>query len=373
MKKLGVVLVAIVTLISCFATLDLTAASTSENSWIEKTPMPTARGYLQAAVLNDKIYAIGGSGPVGTNEEYNPTTNSWTTKAPMPNPTQSFTIAICQGKIYCLGGISQDPTGMNKVYDPSTDSWENKASMPVGGSGLMANVVNGKIYCLGAVELLEQNQEVERLNIIEVYDPANDLWTTKTTTFNVTGCISAVVDDKIYIIGLGKTLIYNPASDAWGTAMPSPANITSGGANGVAATAIATLGIVAPKRIYVYDGASLQVYNPEQNSWIFGSAPPISRQYLGTANLNDTLYFIGGITNDPSGLPWYVKPLNTNEQYIPIGYGNLPETTPSQKAVNPTTIALTATLTVAIVVASGLLIYFKKFRHFNKLGKNKFL
>ena len=70
-------------LISFIATPVLGA---TEDSWTTKTPMQEARGYLQVAVTNGKIYAIGGSGPIGTNEEYDPATDNWTAKSPMPTP-----------------------------------------------------------------------------------------------------------------------------------------------------------------------------------------------------------------------------------------------------------------------------------------------
>jgi N-acetylneuraminic acid mutarotase len=331
-------------------------AAATDNSWAMKTPLPTARGYLQVAVVNGKIYAIGGSGPIGANEEYDPTTDTWATKTSMPDPQQSFAVAVCQGKIYCIGGLGLGMSADNKVYDPANDSWETKENMPTARYGLQANVLNGKIYCMGGKRWLGYNQGAEELNNNEVYDPSNDTWTMKASMPNPAGYVSAVVDNKIYVIGPGLTQVYDPSTDSWSTASPSPINITAGGANGIAAAAAATTGIMAPKRIYVYD-ESLQVYDPQNDSWTFGAAPPTKRQYLGIANVNDTLYFIGGITDDPSGLPWYVLDLPTNEQYTPIGYGTLPEQQPF-----PTTLIAASVATVA-VVGVGLLVYLKKRKH----------
>jgi len=353
-KSAAVMLVLVFSVASCLVILNPAFASIAENSWVSKAEMPTARGYLGVAVVNEKIYAIGGSGPIGTNEEYDPATDKWVTKASMPDPQQSFAIAVCQGKIYCIGGISPDSTGANKVYDPSTDSWETKAAMPTGRYGLQANVVNGKIYCIGGVKLLGYNQGVEQLNVTEVYDPLSDTWTTKSSMPNQAGYVSAVVDNKIYIIGPGLTQIYDSDTDNWSVASPSPANLTSRGLNGVAAAAAATTGTMAPKRIYVYDGSSLQVYCPQDDSWTFGSAPPTSRQYLGIAVVNDMLYFIGGFTYTP---PLFYNYYATNEQYTPIGYGTVPPT-------NPTWLVYaTAASASAIAVSAGLIVYFKKRKH----------
>jgi hypothetical protein len=332
------------------------SAVVTENTWVTKTPMPTARGYLQVAVANEKIYSIGGSGPIGTNEEYDPATDTWTTKTSMPNPQQSFAIAVYQGKIYCIGGLSLGMSADNKVYDPVNDSWETKASMPTARYGLQANVVNGKIYCMGGVRWLGYNQGAEQLNNNEVYDPSDDTWTTKASMPNPAGYVSAVVDNKIYVIGPELTQVYDPDTDSWSIASPAPINITAGGANGVAAAAAATTGKIAPKRIYVYDGASLQVYNPLNDTWGLGANPPTSRQYLGIAVVNDILYFIGGFTYAPPG---FFNDYATSEQYIPFGYRTIsPESEPEPF---PTTLVVASVITVA-VVGIGLLVYFKKRR-----------
>jgi N-acetylneuraminic acid mutarotase len=297
-------------------------AAAAENSWTTKAPMPTARGYLQVAVANGKIYAIGGSGPIGVNEEYDPATDTWTTKASMPDPQQSFAMAVCQGKIYCIGGMPtgfSGASGANKVYDPATDSWETKAPMPTERYGLQAQVVNDKIYLIGGRRLLGHNLGFEELNVTEVYDPASDTWSTGASMPNSASYVSAMVGDKVFVIG-SSTQIYNPKTDTWSVGTPPPEKIILG-VNGESAAAAATTGTMAPKRIYVYDGSSLQVYNPQNDSWTFGSAPPTSRQYLGIAVVNDLLYFIGGFTYTPPG---FFNDFATNEQYTPFGYGSIP-------------------------------------------------
>jgi N-acetylneuraminic acid mutarotase len=349
----------------------VSGATLQENSWVEKAPMPTARGYLDAAVVNGKIYAIGGGGPIGTNEEYDPATDMWTTKSPMPTSEQSFAIAVFQDKIYCIGGLPYGNTGLNQVYDPATDTWTTKTPLPTARYGLQANVVDGKIYLMGGVKLNEDyNQGFRLLNITEVYDPSSDTWTTKSPMPNPAGYVSAVINDEIYVIGPGLTQIYKPKTDTWSTGTPFPTNIYSGeenglagGANGVAAAAAATTGVMAPKRIYVYDGSYLQVYDPQNNSWAFGVDPPISRQYLSIAVVNDTLYFIGGFTYTPPG---FFNDYTNNEQYTPIGHGTIsPE---SAQMPFPTTTFIVVSVAVAVVAIAGSLVYHKK--HKRSMSKN---
>ena len=335
----------------------VSGGSAVENSWAEKAPLPTARGYFKTAVVNDKLYAIGGD-IFGTNEEYDPSTDTWTTKASMPDPQTSFAIAVCQGKIYCIGGM---PVGFvgglveNQVYDPETDSWENKTSMSTGRFGLQAQVVDDRIYVIGGRKLLGYNLGFEELNVTEVYDPVTDSWSTKSSMTNSAGYVSAVVDEKIVVIG-ATTQIYNPKKDTWsiGTA-PTEKPVMA--VNAESAAAAATTGKMAPKRIYVYDGSYLQVYDPMKKTWTLGANPPINRPHLSIATVNDTLYFIGGFTDHANDIPGYFQDYTANEQYIPLGYGTVQQ----QTFVSATAVAVS--LVAAVVIVAILVVYLKKRRH----------
>jgi len=126
----------------------VSAAAPVENSWVSKAPMHVARSDLRVAVVNGKIYAIGGNtqnGVVGVNEVYDPATDTWTMKTPMPTPRVYFASAVYQNKIYCIGGI---PDSANAIYDPSTDNWTTKAPMPIPVYAHMSAVIDHKIYIL---------------------------------------------------------------------------------------------------------------------------------------------------------------------------------------------------------------------------------
>ena len=344
-KSVASALVLIFLTVSCaIADTPASAASTVGNSWAEKAPMQIARGGLGVAEVDGKIYAIGGSnatavvvigevfsgGVVGTNEVYDPATGNWTLRTPMPTPREFFAIATCRNKIYCIGGLtsSGQVTGVNEVYDPATDTWETKAAMPTAASNIEANVVNDKIYILvGTVNW--------------VYDPTNDSWSTKTpmpsTNFDFA---STVFENKIYVIG-NSTQIYNPETDNWTTGAPPPypvieVAVTSQGTHDENGVAVATIGLMAPERIYVFSNnnnplggteQSNQIYDPENNSWTLGANLPSWRIEFSAAVLNDTLYVIGGLVETyplafTGALQYYDEtPTAVNEQYTPVGYG----------------------------------------------------
>ena len=64
-----------------------------------------------------------------------------------------LTSAVVNGKIYCIGGSKFSGSALDKVevYDPETDSWETKTSMPTVRGYLTSSAVNGKIYCIGGL------------------------------------------------------------------------------------------------------------------------------------------------------------------------------------------------------------------------------
>jgi len=330
-----------------------TKATQEESSWTSMTPMPTARGELGVAVANGKIYAIGGLSddlPVNNNEEYNPVTNQWTEKMPMPTARSGVAIAVYNNKIYVIGGtVGNGYIGNNEVYDPATNTWETKASMPTPRTDLTASIVNDKIYLIGGKKYSSTSPYFNETNVNEVYDPANDSWSTKTPIPTaVYGYASAVINGKIYIIGgsksttlLGSSIfvnsnqVYNPQTDKWSLAANLPDVATYG-------AAASTQGFMGPSRLYFIGGYFLsifsgktQVYNPDNNSWSTGASMPTPRAYLGVAVVNDVLYAIGGF----DGTNW----LNANEQYKPVGYGIVPPklqiTSPENKTYSNVTLA----------------------------------
>jgi N-acetylneuraminic acid mutarotase len=301
-------------------------------SWVSKAPMQVARGSLGVAVVNGKIYAIGGfveNGVVtGVNEEYDPGLDAWVLKASMPTPRAHFATAVFQNKIYCIGGTENG--GINEVYDPETDTWENRTCMPTPRSYITANIVNGKIYIIsGFVPNASVTGGLSRVALNEVYDPETDSWTTKASMSNAAkGYVSAVVDDKIYIIDSNLNQIYDAKTDTWSLGVPPPSEVGHGAAG-------ATTGVNALKRIYVLtemlygESRFNQVYDPEHDRWSYGAAVPTSRLDFNVAVVNDRLYAIGGFSIKAVSIDEYIRTgeqykqtwYATNEQYTPFGYG----------------------------------------------------
>jgi N-acetylneuraminic acid mutarotase len=329
MKTSKVFLLVILTLSSSYLVY-IQPVNATEDSWKTMAEMPTARSFFEVAAVNGKIYAFGGSG-TNTTEEYDPETNTWTTKVSMPTARSGFAVAVFQNKIYVMGGeiVGTGFTGINEVYDPTTDSWETKTSMSTKRDNPVANTVDDKIYVIGGILESESPGDPVVSDVNEVYDPATDVWITKASIPNaVYTCVSAVVDNKLFVIG-GETFsggvlnqIYDPATNTWSSGKNMTIKI-----HGMAAAA--TTGTLAPKRIYVMGGMKAlslplealsinQIYDPEADTWSTGASMPDTRLGLAVAVVNDIVYAIGG--SPGYGEMQYEPPTATTWQYIPIGY-----------------------------------------------------
>lgn len=324
-------------------------AGAAENEWTVIAPMPTARGGLGVAVVNGKIYAIGGlnnNTHLAVNEEYNPVTNTWTSRAPMPTARSGFAIAVYQEKIYCIGGTVGDSsnlvsgfTGVNEVYDPDKNTWETRASMPTHRADLCASVVNGEIYLIGGKEYWGANPFYHELDVNEVYNPETDSWVTRSPMpIPAFGYASEVVDDTIYVIGgarefqeqlgaltaIGANQVFYAKNNSWSSRASLPVAMSH-------AAACVTTGVTAPRRIYVVGGFdqtnysnATHVYDFERDVWSSGALMPTARAYLGLTVVNEVLYAIGGFDG--------LNLLAANEMYAPLGYGTVP---PELRVLSP--------------------------------------
>jgi hypothetical protein len=351
------------------------STSPIEDSWKAKKPMTVARAYLGVAVVDGKIYAIGGDegsetgncmtgtsmtyNVVNVTEAYDPILDSWSSKSPMPTSRALFGTAVYKKKIYCIGGYNGATVfygpesynwkteyydvGANEVYDPALDTWETKTSMPTPRFSAATNIVNGKIYVIGGHT---QKDLWRDFNLNEVYDPESDSWTKRTPApLNVSCSASAVVDNKIYVLGEDpnanwrhRIMTYDPASDSWSIGGFAPVSH--------AATLGATTGVRAPKRIYFFDENQTDVYNPSSGTWTTGTAAPTIRLIAKAVVYEDLFYLIGGRTGQ-WGYMTFMYPSALNEQYTPIGYGVPPEidvVSPARQTYNESSVSLVFTV-----------------------------
>lgn len=166
------------------------------NRWASGVDLPSPRGEGVAAVVGDKLYMIGGrirATPQAShfldhmdtrlNEAFDTATGRWQRRADAPTARNSAASAVINGKVYVVGGrtFSRNADGSARqvnlptleVYDPVTNLWETRKPMPLAQGGLAATAANGKLYVFGGEQWIPEHKVFGES---WVYDPTSDQW-----------------------------------------------------------------------------------------------------------------------------------------------------------------------------------------------------
>ena len=202
----------------------------TSNVWKVMQDTPEARWDYLAFSYKNKIFTVGskevlqaGSSAPGVTwsvDMYDPKTNKWVFKCNMLTPRSEFAAAQIGSKIYIIGGSHNQDLPTVEEYDILTNNWTKKADLPTARTGLSAIALNGKIYAIGGFQF----STMMPYDIVEEYDPRTDSWTTKTSLPTPRARMGiAEVNGKIYTIGgidasaETSTIIeeYNPKLNSW--------------------------------------------------------------------------------------------------------------------------------------------------------------
>ena len=101
---------------------------------------------------------------------------NWTSLEPMPTARQEMPSAVMDGKIYVIGGITLLASDVMEVYDPAANSWSSSVSLPANRHHHGTAAVNGKLYIIGGFESVIQ---FDARDEVYEFDPLNQAWSTK--------------------------------------------------------------------------------------------------------------------------------------------------------------------------------------------------
>ncbi|WIG45786.1 DUF1668 domain-containing protein [Bacillus sp. FSL K6-1012] len=276
--------------ITLFQSLQTVSAETVE--WKERADLPEPRVGASSGVVDGKIYVIGGgtvkSGTYGNQTfVYDPKTNEWTKKADMPTERGGAATVTVDGKIYVMGGRSNDGVVKTvEVYDPKKDTWEKSDDLPfenkVSPYRIYAEAIGKKIYVVA--------YENSRYATTYSYDLETKKWDKKQKLNYevVTGGSTAVIDNKLYILGGTHYIpqivyVYDPEKDTWAE-------------NGKGFKAGYYSALAYKGKILMTGGVSrIRVYDPKSQSVTAVTNPKaLYRMAHSSAIIDDTLYVIGG-------------------------------------------------------------------------------
>jgi N-acetylneuraminic acid mutarotase len=171
---------------------------------VSKKPMPTPRMAAAAAVVNGRIYVIGGlskqGGVLATVEEYDPATDAWATRAPMPTARGMLAAVAVAGTVYALGGRSGGVLSVVEAYDVKNDRWRSVAALPQGRWGLMAAEAAGKVVAIGGIK--GTGAARQSVSSVDIFDPAKNTWSAgKQLPVAMQSAAAASHDGRIVVAG----------------------------------------------------------------------------------------------------------------------------------------------------------------------------
>jgi N-acetylneuraminic acid mutarotase len=234
------------------------------NTWSRRAPMPEARTCASAAVVNDRIFIVGGytSRPprlAETTLVYDPNTDSWTTTGGLRRRRVGHATAFVSGTVVALGGNDpfggylgsietydfasatwreslvqlQEPRtglgaaalgatlfvvgGAGTLFSPSSGTTVEEIHLPITGTvlgtplrigrfGPAASELGGYLYAFGGINSF---QAPPNLGSGERYDPASGAWLpTAPLRQPRSGAVAVSVAGKIYVIGGEKNRVH---------------------------------------------------------------------------------------------------------------------------------------------------------------------
>lgn len=132
----------------------------SSGAWSSARPAPTPRSSATGAVVDGRVYVVGGRRRegglknLGALERYDPSSDRWESLRPLPQPAGGLAGAALDGTLYCFGGEWFDRNGggvfaSTWAYTPATDEWRETAPMRTPRHGLAACALAGRVFAIG--------------------------------------------------------------------------------------------------------------------------------------------------------------------------------------------------------------------------------
>ncbi len=150
-------------------------------------PLPTPSMFAASAVVGQNIYLFGGcsTDPHANVYRYNVLNNTWLQLSPMPTARMMHYACVLHGWVYITGGWETKTVELDTVlrYNPSSDTWKYVSPMSVPRSAHSGFVLNGSMYIVGGSNHIHgaqyaatYNHRIEDLTSVEKYDPVHDTW-----------------------------------------------------------------------------------------------------------------------------------------------------------------------------------------------------
>ncbi|WP_326536735.1 Kelch repeat-containing protein [Pseudorhodoferax sp.] len=216
------------------AQADVYVYDPATDRWRSSVPLPEPRAEGVVAVAQERLYVVGGRVRASAAashfnahtdtarvEVFDPRTARWERLADAPSARNSAASAVIDGKLYVVGGrqalpqpdgsLRQVNLATLEVFDPASGAWTTRAPLPQAQGGLAAAAHRGKLYVFGG----EQWTPAQKVFADSwVYDPAADRWAPVPPLPTARhGLGAATLGDRIHVFGGGLQVGGNAATN----------------------------------------------------------------------------------------------------------------------------------------------------------------
>jgi serine/threonine-protein kinase PknK len=265
------------------------------SQWRSLPDAPTARLMMAWAVLNDKIWIMGGlrnGVALQTVESYDPRTGAWDTGPSLPIPLHHAAAATYRGEVVVLGGSSDNiADGSNKVFALRGGNWVELTGLTHARVAPAAAVVGDKLVVVGgqnAKQLVPQTEVFDGSS----WKDAADMPTPREHL--------AAVSDGTYVYSIGGRFLssdknsaalerFDPQSGNWTKLVGMPTPRGSYGATYIDGRIVAVGGEEPTQVLNV-----VEMYDIAEGKWSTLAPMPTPRHAEVVATVGNTVYCIGG-------------------------------------------------------------------------------
>lgn len=278
---------------------------------------PTARHESAAAVVDGKLYLIGGRGDRPL-DILDVASGQWRTGTKAPVEINHIQAVVFDKRIYVIGALNGKFPQENVVphvliYDPAADRWTQGAPLPAGRHRGAAGLVvhDGQFYLIGGNRLGHNGGYVPWL---DRFDPKTGTWVALADAPRPRDHFHAVVlDGKIYAAGgrrsgdKGQALevtipemdIYDIAAKTWTTAKAPIPTQRAGVSVFAVGKRVVVIGGESGRQVAAH--AEVEAYDPATGNWTTLPALPVGRHGMQAVQIGDRIHVLVGSGNRGGG------------------------------------------------------------------------
>lgn len=238
-----------------------------------------------------------------TGSDVGPTTRgAWQPFASMPMPRQETSVVAADGRLFVLGGfVGAQVVDLVEVYEPGADAWSTGTPLPVPMHHINAAVVGRQIYVTGFLQTLQFTPDGRTF----VFDLDTQTWSDGTplpTGREVGASGVAVAQDRLYVFGglqASQAVAEAQYFDLTGELgwvpiadLPSARDHMYGASAGGEVFAVGGRG----GSIGAHSTEVLR-YDPDADTWVSVAPMPTSRGGMAGAVLGGWIFVAGGEGN----------------------------------------------------------------------------